>query len=82
MLVAQQTMAYVSSLSNREEIARGELRTLEVADMRIERALNLVWLKGHSLSPCSQAFFELAREHTADAKGRFPVTPNVAHLHS
>ncbi|MGF6262777.1 DNA-binding transcriptional LysR family regulator [Paraburkholderia youngii] len=82
MLVAQQTMAYVSSLSIREEIARGELRTLEVADMRIERALNLVWLKGRSLSPCSQAFFELAREHTANAKGRFPVTLNVAHLHS
>ncbi|MGF6728953.1 DNA-binding transcriptional LysR family regulator [Paraburkholderia youngii] len=82
MLVAQQTMAYVSSLSIREEIARGELRTLEVADMRIERALNLVWLKGRSLSPCSQAFFELAREHTANAKGRFPVTLNVAPLHS
>ncbi|MEX3814669.1 LysR substrate-binding domain-containing protein [Paraburkholderia sp. BR13439] len=81
MLVAQQAIAYVSSLSIVEEIARGELRTLEVADMRIERALNLVWLKGRSLSPCSQAFFELALEHTADAEFRFPVTPKVAHPH-
>ncbi|MCX5545550.1 LysR substrate-binding domain-containing protein [Paraburkholderia sp. CNPSo 3076] len=81
MLVAQQTMAYVSSLSIGEEIARGELRTLEVADMRIERALHLVWLKGRSLSPCSQAFFELALEHTAHAEGHSPVTLNVAHLH-
>ena len=81
MLVAQQTMAYVSSLSIGEEVARGELRTLEVSDMRIERALHLVWLKGRSLSPCSQAFFELAVEHTAHAEGHFPVPLNVAHLH-
>lgn len=72
MLVAQQTMAYVSSLSVGEEVTRGELRTLEVSDMRIERALHLVWLKGRSLSPCSQAFFELAIEHTARAEAISP----------
>lgn len=63
ILVAQRAIAYVSSLSIREEVARGELSTLDVADMRIERALHLVWLKGHSLSPAGQAFFDLAIRH-------------------
>ncbi|MEX3689984.1 LysR family transcriptional regulator [Paraburkholderia sp. BR14263] len=73
MLVSQPSMAYLSSLSIETEIARGEIRTLEVADMRIERALHLVWLKRRSLSPCARAFFELALEHTAHAGGPFPI---------
>ncbi len=81
MVVAQQAMAYVSSLSIGAEVARGELSTLEVADMRIERALHLVWLKGRSLSPCAQAFFELAHKHPAHAQGHSPVARDVTHLH-
>ena len=60
MLIAQRAVAYVSALSIREEVARGALRVLDVADLRIERALNLVWLKGRSLAPSAQAFFDLA----------------------
>jgi DNA-binding transcriptional LysR family regulator len=64
MLIAQHAIAYVSTLSVKAELARGELKVWNVADLRIERALHMVWLKGRSLSPCSQAFFELVVEHT------------------
>ncbi len=59
MLVAQHAMAYLSVLSVRDEIARGDLCVMEVAAPRIERALHLVWLRARSLSPSAQALVEL-----------------------
>ncbi|WP_206997002.1 LysR family transcriptional regulator [Trinickia mobilis] len=67
MLLARRAVAYVSTLSVEDEVRRGELKVLNVADLRIERALHMVWLRGRSLSPSSQAFFELAVQHTAQA---------------
>ncbi len=46
MLYAQSAIAYVSSLSIKDELRRGELVVLEVERLRIERALHMVWLKG------------------------------------
>jgi DNA-binding transcriptional LysR family regulator len=62
MLLAQHAIAYVSSLSIRDEVRRGELSILDVRDLRIERPLNMVWLKGRTLSPSTQAFVDLVRE--------------------
>ncbi|WP_321889670.1 LysR family transcriptional regulator [Paraburkholderia bannensis] len=59
MLLAQNALAYVSLLSVREEVRRGELTIIEVDDLRIERSLHMVWNKGRSLSPSSQALFDL-----------------------
>lgn len=59
MLLAQNALAYVSLLSVRDEVRRGELTIIEVDDLRIERSLHMVWNKGRSLSPSSQALFDL-----------------------
>ena len=74
MLLAQRAVAYVSSLSVRDEVRRGDLEVLDVADLRIERALHMVWLKGRSLSPSTQAFVDLTLRHTALA-GDCDVAP-------
>ena len=65
LLVVQQAIAYVSSLSVKDEVCRGDLTVLEVADLRIDRALHMVWLKGRSPSPGTRAFFELALQYAA-----------------
>jgi DNA-binding transcriptional LysR family regulator len=65
MLLAQPALAYLSVLSVRDEIARGELRIVEVDAPRIERALHMVWLKGRSLSPGVQALMALVSSDEA-----------------
>ncbi|GAB7526428.1 hypothetical protein PBS_54190 [Paraburkholderia sp. 2C] len=62
MLLARHALAYLSVLSVKDEIRRGELTTIAVDDLRIERPLHMVWLKGRSLSPSSQAMFDLVVE--------------------
>ncbi|MGG1946919.1 LysR family transcriptional regulator [Trinickia sp. NRRL B-1857] len=59
MLLSKRALAYVSALSVKEELRRGELTIIEVKDLRIERPLHMVWLKSRSLSPSSQAMFDL-----------------------
>jgi DNA-binding transcriptional LysR family regulator len=59
MLLAQHAIAYVSLLSVKDELRRGELIALEVEELCIVRPLHMVWLKGRSLSPSTQAFFGL-----------------------
>lgn len=64
MLANGLAIAYLSSLSVRDELQRGELLALEVDDLHIERPLTMIWLKGRAFSPSAQAFIEIAR-HTA-----------------
>ncbi|CAB3774155.1 HTH-type transcriptional activator CmpR [Paraburkholderia humisilvae] len=59
MLLAQHALAYVSVLSVKDELRRGELTIIEVADLRIERPLYMVWTKGRAMSPSSKALFDL-----------------------
>jgi IS30 family transposase len=42
-------------------LRRGDLVLLEVDGLRIERPLQMVWLKGRSLSPSAQAFCDMYR---------------------
>jgi DNA-binding transcriptional LysR family regulator len=69
MLLARHALAYLSVLSVKEELRRGELVVIEVDDLRIERSLHMVWLKGRSLSPSNQALFDIvtAEATVADA---------------
>jgi DNA-binding transcriptional LysR family regulator len=84
MLLAQHALAYVSVLSVTNELRRGELTIVEVEDLRIERPLHMVWNKGRSLSPSSQALFDLvvattaASGSTGMAEGATPVQVNNA----
>ena len=65
MLLSQRSIAYVSSLSVKDEIRRGDLVALSVKDLHIKRALHMLWLKGRSFSPSTQAFVELCLQQTA-----------------
>lgn len=65
MLQSQQSIAYVSSLSVRDEIRRGDLATLNVKDLHIKRELHVLWLKGRSFSPSTQAFLALSLQQTS-----------------
>ena len=66
MLLSQRSIAYVSSLSVEDEISRGDLVRLAVVDLQIKRSLQMVWLKGRSFSPSTQAFFDLVIQRTGD----------------
>jgi DNA-binding transcriptional LysR family regulator len=59
MLLAHSAIAYISALAVKDDIRRGDLVALTVEDLRIERALNMVWLKGRSFSPSLRAFIDL-----------------------
>ncbi|QCP53686.1 LysR family transcriptional regulator [Trinickia violacea] len=53
-------VSWVSRHAVGEEIASGALVQLPVADLKIERNLNMIWRKARSLSPSARAFQTLA----------------------
>lgn len=59
MLMAQHAVAYLSALAVKDEIRRGDLVQLNVEDLQIERALQMIWLKGRSFAPSTRAFMDL-----------------------
>lgn len=61
MLLAQRSIAYLSSLSVKDELSRGELSSVTIKDLCIRRPLHMLRLKGRSLSPGAMAFFELVK---------------------
>lgn len=65
MLRVSRTLAYLSVLSVRDELARGVLKTIEVDGMRIDRQLHMVWLKERTLSPSALAFTDFASQPDA-----------------
>jgi DNA-binding transcriptional LysR family regulator len=70
MLRANRSLAYLSVLSVKDELERGLLKTIEVADMHIERQLHMVWLKGRTLSPSGRALVDLVCTKNDAAQGR------------
>lgn len=62
MLMAEHVIAYVSSLSVADEIARGDLVRLKVTGVDITRSLHVVWLRGRSFAPSTEAFVKLFDE--------------------
>src|SRR5579863_2283690 len=79
MLIARRAIVYVSTLSVKDELARGNLALLEVDGLRIERPLQKVWLTGRSLAPsarafsawCWQAWTRMLRWRDAGRRGSF-----------
>jgi DNA-binding transcriptional LysR family regulator len=65
MLMAQSSIGFLSMLSVKEELQRGDLALIDVRELRIEQPLHMVWLKGRSLSPSAQAFFAWALSDAA-----------------
>lgn len=59
-------VAWASRRSVADELAAGVLVALPVADVRVVRALNLVWRKGQSLSPGARAFRDLVVEEIGE----------------
>ena len=55
-------VAWVPRLSVLPELRSGRLVELEVADLRIERRLTMIWRRGRSLGPAATRFAELAAE--------------------
>lgn len=53
-------VAWISRHTVEEELAAGTLVRLPVADLTIERDLNLIWRRTRSLSPSARAFHTLA----------------------
>jgi len=62
MLLSGRAIAYVSSLSVADEIARGDLVRLKVIGVDIKRSLHVVWPKGRSFAPSTEAFVKLFDE--------------------
>ena len=60
ILMAQSSIGFLSTLSVKEDLQRGDLALIEVRELRIARPLHMVWLKGRSLSPSAQAFYAWA----------------------
>ena len=58
----------------------GELTVIGVEDLRIERPLHMVWLRGRSLSPCGKAYVDLVVEMTRESgrRGKRPVRRTTA----
>lgn len=60
-VAARLGVAILSRLAVALELASGSLAAIEVADLRIRRALHLVELRGRSRSPAAARFVELLR---------------------
>jgi LysR family transcriptional regulator, low CO2-responsive transcriptional regulator len=63
MLRLGHAVSWVPRLSVMEELASGTLVELSVSDVSVTRDLNLLWRRGHSLSPGARAFRALAERH-------------------
>jgi DNA-binding transcriptional LysR family regulator len=55
-------VALIPKLAAQAEIARGQIASLTVREMKLERRLYLVYRKGATLSHAAQAFLRIARE--------------------
>lgn len=55
-------VALIPKLAAQAEIARGQVASLTVREMKLERRLYLVYRKGATLSHAAQAFLRIARE--------------------
>ena len=55
-------VAIVSELTARSAVALGEVRIVTIRDLRMERAFEIIRLRGQSLSPLAQTFASLVRE--------------------
>lgn len=55
--------SFLSSISVRNEIERGELSTLKLEDTKLSIEIDVIYLKGKTLSPIASTFLKFLQEH-------------------
>ncbi len=68
-------VALVPSLTVEEELARGDLVHIPVADLKLERRLRIVYRKHASLSHAARAFLKVAENMASVDSGRYTFQP-------
>jgi DNA-binding transcriptional LysR family regulator len=64
-------VALVPRVSVEPELARGELVSVPVNELKLERKLRIVYRKGGQLSHAARAFLQVAQSISANLKGRY-----------
>ena len=64
-------VALVPRVSVEPELARGELISVRVKELKLERKLRIVYRKGGQLSHAARAFLQVAESISANLKGRY-----------
>lgn len=64
-------VALVPRISVEPELSRGELVSIPVQELKLERKLRLVYRKGGQLSHAGRAFLKVAQSLSASEKGRY-----------
>jgi len=64
-------VALVPLISVENELARGELRSIEVRELKLHRKLRLVYRKEASLTHAARAFLQVAEAVAAERQGRY-----------
>ncbi len=64
-------VALVPHISVAPELGRGELVSIPVQELKLERKLRIVYRKGGQLSHAARAFLKVAQSISANVKGRY-----------
>jgi DNA-binding transcriptional LysR family regulator len=64
-------VALVPHISVEPELGRGELVSIPVRELKLERKLRIVYRKGGQLSHAARAFLKVAQSIAANVKGRY-----------
>lgn len=64
-------VALVPRVSAEPELSRGELVSVPVKELKLERKLRIVYRKGGQLSHAARAFLQVAESISANLKGRY-----------
>jgi DNA-binding transcriptional LysR family regulator len=70
-VVAGNGVALVPGLAVEPELHRGELVSISVKELKLERQLRIVYRKGGQLSHAGQAFLKVAESVSTRIKGRY-----------
>jgi len=68
-------VALVPGITVEPELRRGELVSIPVKELKLERKLRIVYRRGGQLSHAARAFLQVAESISADAKGRYLYQP-------
>jgi DNA-binding transcriptional LysR family regulator len=70
-VVAGNGVALVPGITVEQELSRGELVSIPVKELKLERKLRIVYRRGGQLSHAARAFLKVAESISSDAKGRY-----------
>jgi DNA-binding transcriptional LysR family regulator len=68
-------VALVPGIAVEQELSRGELVSVPVKELKLERKLRIVYRRGGQLSHAARAFLKVAESISADGKGRYLYQP-------